>query len=214
MAISYFSLLPLLPPVLHGFFFFSYRSISAFGVLVKFEVEQKHRVDDLAALEARLAALGVKRGDEIEQADQYFAHPCRDFATTDEALRIRAVGDESFVTYKGPKLDATTKTRREIELPLADGRQFSELLAALGFMPVAVVRKTRRPFLLDRDGQQVHGAIDEVGRLGTFVELELSVDEAGMDAAKRIIAGVAAELQLGSSERRSYLELLLEGIDR
>jgi adenylate cyclase, class 2 len=181
---------------------------------VKFEVEQKHRVDDLAALEARLAAWSAKCGEAIEQADQYFAHPCRDFATTDEALRIRSVGDESFVTYKGPKLDATTKTRREIELPLADGRQFAELLAAIGFTPVATVRKTRRPFVLERDGQQVHGAIDEVGTLGTFVEFEISVDEAGVEAAKRIIAGVAAELQLGSSERRSYLEMLLAGPNR
>jgi adenylate cyclase, class 2 len=181
---------------------------------VKFEVEQKHRVDDLAALEARLAAWGAERGDAIEQADQYFAHPCRDFAMTDEALRIRTVGDESFVTYKGPKLDATTKTRREIELPLADGHQFSEMLVALGFTPVAVVRKTRRPFVLERGGQQVHGAIDEVGTLGTFVEFEISVDEAGVEAAKRIIAGVAAELQLGSSERRSYLEMLLAGPNR
>ena len=181
---------------------------------MQIEVEQKHRVEDRSALERRLAERGAIWSDAIEQADQYSAHPCRDFAKTDEALRIRTVGDESYVTYKGPKLDATTKTRREIELPLSDGSQFSELLAALGFTPVATVRKTRRPFVLDRDGQQVHGAIDEVGTLGTFVELEISVDEVGVEAAKRIIAGVATELQLGSSERRSYLELQLEGIDR
>jgi adenylate cyclase class 2 len=171
-------------------------------------------VEDRAALERRLAERDTIWDDAIEQADQYFAHPCRDFATTDEALRIRTVGDESYVTYKGPKLDATTKTRREIEQPLSDGRQFSELLAALGFTPVATVRKTRRPFVLDRDGQQVHGAIDEIGTLGTFVELEIAVDDAGVEAAKRIIAGVAAELQLGSSERRSYLELQLGGDNR
>ena len=89
-------------------------------------------------------------GEPIVQSDQYFAHPARDFAQTDEALRIRTVGDTSFVTYKGPKLDATSKTRRELELPLAasdpDGSQFAELLAALGFTPVAIVRKQRRKF--------------------------------------------------------------------
>ena len=46
-------------------------------------------------------------------------------------------GGRSFVTFKGPKLDTTTKTRREIELPLdsndADGLKFAELLQSLGF---------------------------------------------------------------------------------
>ena len=58
--------------------------------------------------------------------------PCRDFAQTDEALRIRTVGDTSFVTYKGPKLDATTKTRRELELPLRRRRRRRVRRAAHG----------------------------------------------------------------------------------
>src|SRR6187401_1493860 len=99
---------------------------------MRYEVEQKHRVDDPAALAQRLAERGVMAGPPVVQTDCYYAHPARDFAATDEALRIRSVGGESFVTYKGPKLDAATKTRREIELPLdqndADGAQFGELL--------------------------------------------------------------------------------------
>src|SRR6476660_6910682 len=119
---------------------------------MSYEVEQKHRVPDEAEFVARLQERGANLEKPIEQSDQYYAHPCRDFATTDEALRIRVVGDESFVTYKGPKLDKTTKTRREIELPLDpddhEGSQFASLLAALGFTPVAVVRKRRRAFRL------------------------------------------------------------------
>jgi adenylate cyclase class 2 len=114
---------------------------------VSFEVELKHRVDDEAALVARLAECGAVLSPPITQSDQYFAHPSRDFAQTDEALRIRVVGDQAFVTYKGPKLDTATKTRRELELPLdpsdAGGRKFAELLAAIGFTPVAVVTKQR-----------------------------------------------------------------------
>jgi len=68
----------------------------------------------------------------------------------DEALRIRVVGDKSFVTYKGPKLDKTTKTRREIELPLdpadRNGSQFCIAACRSGFTPVTVVRKRRAPF--------------------------------------------------------------------
>ena len=52
-------------------------------------------------------------------------------------MRIRRVGNFHCVTYKGPKVDKTTKTRIEIELPLP-GEQgtladWKRLLAVLGF---------------------------------------------------------------------------------
>ena len=178
-----------------------------------YEVEQKHRVDDVAALVAQLAERGVTLGPAVEQSDRYFAHPARDFARTDEALRIRTVGGASFLTYKGPKVDATTKTRRELELPLhpsdADGSRLGELLTALGFTPVATVHKQRRSFHIDVADWQVDGALDNVDSVGKFVELELAADDADVNAAQRVIRKLADELQLGLSERRSYLELLL-----
>jgi hypothetical protein len=42
------------------------------------------------------------------------------------------------------------------------------------------------------------------------VELELVADDAGLEAAKNAIRALAAELNLGRSEQRSYLEMLLE----
>jgi adenylate cyclase class 2 len=181
---------------------------------MQFEVEQKHRVPDVRALDERLAERGAEVGPPVGQADHYYAHPCRDFAQTDEALRIRTVGDRSFVTYKGPKLDTTTKMRRELELPLdssdENGSKFAELLRSLGFRLVAVVHKRRRSFQIDVAGRQVEGALDEVDGLGTFVELELMAGESGLDEAQRVISTLASELQLGPSERRSYLEIMLE----
>ncbi len=55
-------------------------------------------------------------------------------------------------------------------------------------------------------------ALDEVDGVGTYVELELMADESGLDEAKRVISTLATELGLGSSERRSYLEMMLENI--
>lgn len=179
---------------------------------MRIEVEQKHRIEDAAALVARLDERGVSLGPPVVQSDHYFAHPCRDFAKTDEALRIRTTGNRSYVTYKGPKLDATTKSRRELELPLATGEaEFTALLDALGFTPVLVVQKTRRTFVVTWQDFEVHGALDEVAGLGPFVELELSAQgDDAVEAPRRAIAAVADELGLGPSERRSYLELLLE----
>jgi len=184
---------------------------------MQFEVEQKFPVADLADVENRLAALGATFVDEVVQVDRYFAHPSRDFAKTDEAIRIRQVGDANFITYKGPKIDTTTKTRKEIELPLHDGQrqaeQWGSLLGALGFAPVATVRKRRRHAHIAWQDAEIEVALDQVGDLGDFVELELNADEESLDVAKPKIQSLADELGLTGSEQLSYLELLLAKTD-
>ncbi len=175
-----------------------------------YEVEQKFRVLDAESLIARLSRLGVSLGAPVAQCDRYFNHPTLDYAKTDEALRIRRSGDESFVAYKGPKIDSTTKTRREIELPLTgDYGQWSELLVALGFRPVAEVRKSRRTGELRRQGLAVEIALDDVEFVGAYCELELQAEYDGLDRARQCLQELAAELELADVERRSYLELLL-----
>lgn len=181
---------------------------------MSFEVEQKFRVVDLTAVADRLRALGALPGPPQVQVDRYFAHPARDFARTDEALRLRQAGERCCITYKGPKLDVVTKTRREIELPLPPGAgqvaAWSGLLEALGFTPVLEVRKHRRSCHVVWDGAAVEVVLDQVDDVGDFVELELAADEDGLDAARTRIQALAAALGLTASERRSYLELLLE----
>ncbi len=178
-----------------------------------FEVEQKFPVADVAAVERRLLDLGAEFDETIRQADRYFNHPCRDFAQTDEALRIRQVGPRNYITFKGPKIDTTTKTRREIELRLGEGEAEAEawqqLLLALGFSPVACVRKLRRKCVLSWQGAEVEIALDDVDEVGQFVELELTADDETLNAARERIVSLASHLGLVHPERRSYLELLL-----
>ena len=82
------------------------------------EVELKFPLDDALSLRERLVSVGAEAKSMVVQSDAYFNHPARDFAQTDEALRIRTVGDESVVTYKGPKLGGSAKTRFELEFQL------------------------------------------------------------------------------------------------
>jgi adenylate cyclase class 2 len=184
---------------------------------MQYEVEQKFPVDDLPAVAAQLAQLGACFDDIIVQVDRYFAHPSRDFASTDEALRIRQVGTRCRVTYKGPKVDTTTKTRQEIELPLGDGpevaAQWTALLESLGFTPVLDVCKRRRCGRLSWNGATVEIALDDLDRIGTFVELELAVDADHVETAKSRILSLADQLGLAGAERRSYLELILAATD-
>jgi adenylate cyclase class 2 len=181
---------------------------------MQYEVEQKFPVADLGAVAGRLAALGADVAAAEEEVDLYFAHPARDFAATDEALRLRRKGPRGYITYKGPKIDSTTKTRREIELPLAEPAGgpsgWRELLETLGFRPVAEVRKSRRKAFVSWQSRRVEVSLDAVEKVGTFVELELMAGAEEVAAARAAIAALAGQLGLTEGERRSYLELLLE----
>lgn len=178
------------------------------------EVEVKYAVADFGPLEAALASRGITPGPARRDADHYFNAPDRDFARTDEAVRVRSIGARNFVTYKGPKIDTATKTRLEIEVPLADGEDvaadFRRLLTHLGYRPVAVVRKSRRVAEFTRDGFDMQVTLDEVDDVGRYAELEVVATEERAGAAKAAVLAVAAELGLTQSERRSYLQLLLE----
>ena len=149
--------------------------------------------------------LGAEHRETAEQTDRYFAHPSRDFAQTDEALRLRRIGEFNFITYKGPKLDATTKTRREIEIGLAAGQpaaaDAAELLSALGFTPVAEVCKRRRDFTVTWQGQAIGVSLDEVAELGDFVELEIVTSRCRRRSGPAI-AGLAGD-RAGFTQRRA-----------
>jgi len=192
-----------------------------------YEVEQKYPLADVAAVEAALARLGATWHGTAEQVDRYFNHPDRDFAATDEALRLRRTDEALAITWKGPRLDATTKTRREIELPLAKAvvpaaalaqaavsatlDRWTELLEALGFRQVREVAKRRRLATVAWQGAVIEVALDHVAGLGNFVELELQADAAGIPVAAARIESLARELGCAAAERRSYLEMLIEG---
>lgn len=179
------------------------------------EIELKFRVADHAAIAENLQALGAAAGATVDQVDIYFRHPCRDFAATDEAFRLRGVGPNNHLTYKGPKQGGPTKTREEIELPIGAGShardEWLTLLARLGFTAFATIRKTRRSFTHRVGERSVEIALDDAGELGSFVEVEsLAEDAAELPLAQAAVLDLARELRLTSVEPRSYLRMVLE----
>lgn len=182
-----------------------------------YEVELKYRDADHPGLRARLQAMGVTAGVAVHQVDCYLSHPCRDFKVTGEALRIRRMGAENRVTYKGAKIGGPVKTREEFELGFEPGPEAFEALVQLwdrlGFKEVARVSKTRQPFHLERDGCRFEISLDVVESLGAFVEIETLVDSAEeIPAVQSRVVGLASALGLdpASVEPRSYLRMHLE----
>lgn len=175
------------------------------------EVEQKFRLDDVGSLEKRLMESGASFVSNQEEVDTYLRHPGRDFSKTDEALRIRQIGDWAVITYKGPRRSGPVKVRKEIEVPLVQNSlgMWLEVFGSLGFEPVAEIRKNRRAFKLEYHGRRFTVTLDRVESVGDYAEVELLVDnEQQADIAAEAIQDVSRYLQLHHLERRSYLTLV------
>lgn len=178
------------------------------------EVEMKFPAANVAALLPQLTALGAQAHGTRIEVDHYFNAPDRDFAQTDEALRLRCIDQQNILTYKGPKLDALTKTRTEIEVPLATGLHAADVarafLTSLGYRPTATVRKHRQTYGLSFQGFHLEVCLDQVDEVGTYIELEIVAPQEQLDAARQAVQALSQQLSLSGTERRSYLQLLLE----
>ena len=187
-----------------------------------YEVELKYTVTDVPQLLAKLEQFGLCFGEAVEEHDTFYQHPAKDYAATDECLRIRHRTGEYRITYKGPRVDCAaaeetreTKTRREIELFLTDNaetaRQWDQLLQALGFRAAAELKKTRRSAGLVYQEQKYELSLDHIDGLGDFIELETFADTTQLDDACRRIKSLAATLGLTQPITASYLELSQAG---
>jgi adenylate cyclase class 2 len=167
------------------------------------EIEVKAPARDLREVEERLRAMKADGPHVEEQVDTYFAHPCRDFGKTDEAVRLRRQGKRSILTYKGPKIDSGSKTREEIEVDVPDPEAMATILERIGFTKVIEVRKVRAEYSL----ADALVCLDRVAGLGDYVEVEYKTQE--LERGKARVAEIMRSLGLSGNERRSYLELLM-----
>jgi adenylate cyclase class 2 len=177
-----------------------------------YEVELKLRADH-ESLRERLADHGADHVDSRRQTDTYYDAPHRDFAQTDEALRIRheqpADGEAvTKVTYKGPLVEAESKTREEHETVVDSEEALEGVLSGLGFEPAARVEKNREFYALD--GYTI--SLDSVTDLGEFVEIERETTEDEVEAVREGAVDLLLQLGLDPDEqiRTSYLGLLLQ----
>ncbi len=181
------------------------------------EVEMKFAVPNAGELLRRLSSLRPKADNSQIEIDIYYNHPSRDFSLTDEAFRIRRIGEENQITYKGPLLELQTKTREEFEAGLLPGELnfhvLSEILGRLGFIPVREVQKERVKYHFQWEERPFEMCLDNVAGLGQYVELETLVPDDSpslQNLSRESLLRLAEWLGLSVSERRSYLRLLLE----
>jgi len=190
------------------------------------EVEIKVAISNLGLLKEKLKTLNGKYVISLDHEDIYFNMPrrLRDFKKTDEALRLRksiefnknnkenSTLTRSFITYKGKKIDQTTKTREEIEVEIKNLEKMKKLFENLGFREILTVKKERELYEFNFKNEKIEILIDFLPFLNQhFMEVEVIVE------SKKEVPLVKDKLfeflkKFGISKidsiRESYLEII------
>ena len=173
------------------------------------ETEVKIRVDEanLVEIRTRLSELGARPvAKRAKEENLLFDFPDHRLEREGHALRLRAYGEKSLLTFKGKaRSDSRLKEREEIETLVSDGGATRELICSLGLGVSFRYAKYREILELALSGEKVVFCLDETP-VGTFVEIEGS--EAAIDEA-------AALFGWGSDSfvRTNYVELYRKGVE-
>ena len=174
------------------------------------EVEVKAKISSFEEIEQKLDEIGATKTKKEVQEDIYFNSPVVDFAQTDEALRIRTTKENDntniFITYKGPKIDSASKTRKEIEMGIEDSVKCADIFEEIGFKKVRTVRKDRQYY----EYENFEISLDDIEGLDPYMEIEVALED-GQDysEAQNEIFELFEKLGITDGfERTSYLELL------
>ena len=170
------------------------------------EVEVKAKIDSFKEMEEKLENIGAVKSKTEFQEDIYFASPIVDFAQTDEALRIRTTNNDTFITYKGPKLNDKAKTREEVEMTIENAEKAKDIFEEIGFREVRTVRKNRQYYTYEN----FEISLDDVEGLNPYMEIEIALDDSeDYSLAQKKIFELFEKLGITDGfERTSYLELL------
>jgi len=190
------------------------------------EVEIKVKISDPNLMRKKFGENNGIYKLSLNHEDIYFNMPkgLRDFRQTDEALRLRKSiefnrDDKSktqkinyYITYKGKKIDKTTKTREEIEVKINEIEDMKNLLKLLGFREVFTVAKERELYDFMFNDTKIEALIDYIPILEQhFVEVELITESLhNVEKSKDILFKFLENFGIKKQEsiRKSYLELI------
>ncbi|MBV9417399.1 MAG: cytidine deaminase [Solirubrobacterales bacterium] len=170
--------------------------------MARVNVELKARDPDPEATAARCTALGALSGGELHQTDTYF------MARTGRLKLREGSGGGELIAYSRPDDVAATESMY-VRAPVAAVDPVVEALdSTLG--TTVVVSKRRQLFLWE--GVRIH--LDEVDELGSFIEFEAVLPDAGdLATARAKVDRLRRELGIEDDALVSagYADLLMDG---
>ena len=192
------------------------------------EVEIKVRIENPDLMRKKFKENQGSYKFSLIHEDTYYNMPknLRNFKQTDEALRIRKslkynkdeIGNEHesnyYLTYKGKKIDTSTKSREEIDLKIEDIEKMRRILTILGFQEILTVKKERELHEFEFKNHSIEALIDYLPILKQyFIEVEYLTESSNkIEETKEILFDFLSILGIQKEESitKSYLELIFD----
>lgn len=161
------------------------------------EIELKFRVENINKIISFLEESNCRISLPIYQNDTIYVKDLDNVESTEGSvwLRVRKINEIVELNYK--KQSANKMESEEIEFEVNSYEKANSFLKALGFKEWVQVNKKRQYSKY----QDYNICIDEVEKLGTFIEIELLVNEQNDINYEEQLLSVAKEIGLDINNR-------------
>ena len=150
------------------------------------EIEAKIKVAAFEPVAEMLKQIGAVFLHDLRQVDTYFMDTHKLLHKNDCGLRIRrqtiAGKQSAMITFKGPRSESEYKSRPEYETGITDVVMMEKIFEALGYEKRITLEKKRSIWQID----DCHVCLDELPRLGCFVEVEGQNESTISDVLKKL----------------------------
>ncbi len=174
------------------------------------EIELKFNVDNLDKLISNLNKLGCEVGSITTQNDTIYVSNLDNVESVEGSIWLRVRKENDKVELNLKKQSAKLQESKEIEFSVSSYEKANQFLEELGYKKWVVVNKKRR-YAKYKD---YNLCIDEVERLGAFIEIELLVNEDDTKDYIMDLKDVASELGLDKDNIvNSHYDTMISKLD-
>ena len=175
------------------------------------EIELKFQVDNFDKIKSILESNNEELSEEYRQSDTIYVSDLSDTESKEGSLwlRVRKVNDKIEMNLK--KQSAKKMESEEIEFEVSDYDLANRFLKTLGYQEWVQVNKVRRYSKYEN----VNVCMDEVERLGCFIELELLIEDNDDKDYESILLDYASKLGIDASRRiNSHYDTMISELDK
>lgn len=174
------------------------------------EIELKFRVKEYKMLLEKLQNFGCKIEEPIIQNDTIYVANLENTESTEGSLWLRVRKENQKIEMNLKKQSAKKEESQEIEFEVSSYEKARAFLETLGYKKWVIVNKKRSysKYL------QYNLCIDEVERLGNFIEIELLVEDYDTKDYLEDLYDVAGKLGLDKEDVvRSHYDTMIADLD-